>query len=97
MMWRVDNDTSHLYFTNGDDNDSDGEVIAPSYTNENKSMGISNSTQDDSFNIEVGVRFKPLLTSERDVGEYNTNDGQRTATLPLHQRLALIRHSHKLS
>ena len=48
--------------------------------------------EEDTFNIHVSVRFKPVMKkSDTD------NTRERKVTLPLHQRLALIRHQNKLN
>ena len=94
MLWCIDDVTSHPSFSNGYDDDKD---TALSYPNEKKSMSLSNARKGESFNIEVGVRFKPLPTVEREIGDDDNNEGQCMATLPLHQRLALIRRSHNLT
>lgn len=57
---------------------------------ENNDGGAKNYYSDDSFNIKVSVRFKPLNCSQREGRE-------KAVTLPLHQRLALIRSEHNLT
>ena len=49
-----------------------------------------NQDSDDSFNINVSVRFKPIDCSRR-------GGKSKSVALPLHQRLALIRFEHNLS
>lgn len=86
MLWRssnsVDDMTKNSSSIGEEDNEADNNTI----------INLKESNANDKFNIHVSVRFKPTITNNNQ----NSNILQRAVTLPLHQRLALIKHQNKL-
>ncbi len=88
MLWRKDNDQQD----DGDIDDAHTYTTSPRSGDATRGATRKSSGKDDSFHINVSVRFKPL-----DHLLAGNNGSVKSATLPLHQRLALIRFENKLS
>lgn len=81
-----------LWYKNGNDSMATSKYCSDDNHDNCDDDDDSKLDEDDVFNIHVSVRFKPV-TKNSDM----RNNRERKVTLPLHQRLALIRHQNKLN
>ncbi len=94
MLWYSSNNSTD----GGDDMMTNSSSIVDA---EDGEVGNNNTTStnhnepkaSDTFNIHVSVRLKPTITNI----DQQFNNHQRVVTLPLHQRLALIKHQNRLN
>ena len=69
---------------------NDHNVVDNHHHHDKKDANLEKGNE---FNVHVSVRFKPL-TPNKHQSKYNRS--RRTVTLPLHQKLALIKHQNNI-
>ena len=95
-LWKHDHDVDQHDHNIDTSCDTSCDASSPHSRFRHAPISKKKERQGESFNINVSVRFKPTHASIAQKQQRNIAVKKKTATLPLHQRLALIRIENNL-